>query len=445
MNFSDIGLPFLLAFLIGAAIGIEREVNEKSGEYQQKPSATLGLRTFSLVSVLGAIVGALIPSFLLIGVTLTAGFIALLLFFYFHEVAKTQDHGITTEIALLYTFIIGLLLILKVIPIQMTLALSIIVMLLLSQKQLIKQKMQAITSSELNAFIAFAMIAIAVLPFLPNITYSLKEIPGIGDLIKNAKLESNELLSIELINPFKLWLYVALITGVDLIGYILQRLLGRKCGWILASIAGGFVSSTATTQSLAQQSKKSKNVNSLVSAAVLANVVSFVQIGILILPLNISLFISLVPILLLMLVSGIVITIYYLKKEQRQSEDSNAYETSKKIINLKGALVFVGLFLLVNLFSKIGLLLFGEGGLLLTTGLGAMVGLDAVMINIAQLTTSTITITLASIAFIIANSVNLSAKIMYSYLLGTKEFTKKFGLGMAIIIILSIIPLFIKF
>lgn len=439
-----IGYRILLAFLIGAAIGLEREVNEKSGVYGKKPSAVLGIRTFSLVSVLGAIVGvfslSLMPLALLIGLI----FFSLLSIFYVLDVKATNDRGITTEVGLLYSFIIGLLLTTDVLPVQITLAISVCVLLLLSQKDFIKSTVQKIRTSELNAFISFGIIALSILPFLPNQSYSALDIPGLKDLFQNAGIIQTKLLTTDLINPFKIWLYVALITGVDLVGYIFEKTLGKKKGWLLASAAGGFVSSTATTQSLAKQSVAQKRVNHLVAAALVANVVSFIQVAMLLIPINIAFVFKLIPVFILMIVVAVAALLYFLHfPEKKITRERQQLKKEVKIIDLRAALTFAGLFIIVSIISQVALVLFGNNGFLVTSALGAIVGLDAVMINTAQLVGKNIDVTTATIAFIIANAVNLGAKTFYSYTLGAKLFTLKFGLSMAAIILASILGFFI--
>ena len=430
---------FILAVAIGMAIGIEREMNEKKGEHNDKPSAILGVRTFTLVTLLGGVVGVLYPSFLPLALLLGAAFFVLLIVFYMQDVALTKDPGITTEIALIYSFIIGTLLTLNVISIQLTLAITVVVLLFLSQKDFIKKSVRNIQHNELNAFISFMIIAIVILPFLPNTSYALQDIPGIETLLKNFGI-SSEISSISLINPFKIWLYVALITGIDLFGYFLERISGSKKSWLIASIAGGFVSSTATTQSLAQESKTIKQSNHLLSAAVASNTVSFLQIAILIASLNPAFFINLLPILISMIIAGLLSFFYFIYKEKKTPiPDTPLQKETTNIINLKSALTFAGMFILISIISKLALELLGEGGFLITTGLGAFIGLDAVMINTSQLAGQTIALPLALGAFIIANGVNLIAKTCYSYFLGSKEFTVKFGLSVLLIIAGSIV------
>lgn len=437
-----VGLKLFLAFVLGAVLGLEREVNEKNGTYEDNRSAVLGIRSFSLIAVLGAIVGVLYVKFMAIALLLGGAFFVLLMLFYFIDSQKTKDYGITTEVAVIYSFLIGLLLMLEVLPIQVLLALTVVVILLLSQKRKIKNVVEDIKSKEVNAFISFAIIALVVLPFLPNTSYALADIPVLKDLLGNFGVNVQKIANIDLFNPFKLWLIVALVTGVDLIGYVLERMVGQKRGWLLASAAGGFISSTATTQSLAQESKSQSKMNHLVAAAIVANMVSFVQIAFLIAALSTVYLLSLLPVLGCMIVACIVLLFYFLKSQDHSNKSvvkkDEVKSQAKEIINLSGALKFTGLFLLISIISKIALEFFGNSGFLAATGIGALIGLDAVMINTAQLVGKNIEVQLGVFAFILANFVNLAGKTAYSYAMGTREFAFKFGVSMAIVIGVSL-------
>jgi uncharacterized membrane protein (DUF4010 family) len=263
---------------------------------------------------------------------------------------------------------------------------------------------------------------------------------------QNLGVQDAKLLAIELVNPFKLWLIVVLVIGVDLIGYVLERVIGSNKGWLLASAAGGFVSSTATTQSLAQESKHRHRINPLLSAAILANLVSFVQVAILIALINSMFLVKLLPILGLMLVAGIGVLLYFLFLDREDSKTIDQKEVHKKenekIIDIGAALKFASLFLAISIFSKITLELFGNNGFFIATGIGSLIGLDAVMINTATLADNQITYQIAGFAFILANAVNLFGKSFYSFVMGKKEFAVKFFISMVIIIVASIFGLF---
>ncbi len=72
-----------LAMALGAVIGLEREVNKKkAGEYHDKPSAIVGLRSFSFIAMLGAIVGLLYANFIGLSLVIGGAFLILLLSYY---------------------------------------------------------------------------------------------------------------------------------------------------------------------------------------------------------------------------------------------------------------------------------------------------------------------------------------------------------------------------
>lgn len=445
MDIFSVATTFFLSFVLGAVIGLEREVNEKDILPEKgKPTALIGLRSFSLITALGALVGFLYIKFIGLAILIAAAYFALLVVYYILDTQRTKNPGLTTEVAMIYAFLIGVLLASKIIPVQLTLALTIVVTLLLSQKKKIKNVVEDIKKSEINAFISFAIIAIVILPFLPNTSYAVADIPGIKSFLENVGIKATTIIHIDIINPFKLWLIVALVTGVDFIGYILGKTLGQKKGWLLASAVGGFVSSTATTQSLAQESRDTTRVNPLVSAAILSNIVSFFQIAVLIGALNALLLAKLIPMLLFMIIAGMAALIYFLRIKEKTSKHVKEKNESKpsSIIDIGVALKFAILFLAISIISKIALELFGNSGFLAATGIGSLIGLDAVMINTAQLAGKQIDFQLAGWAFILANAVNLTAKALYSFTMGKKEFAVKFLISMVGIILASTAGLF---
>lgn len=438
----DWPLKFILSFVLGAVIGLEREINEKKvvkGEAKTK-AAIIGLRTFSLVAGMGTLVGLFYPTFPLIAVLGASILFLLILVYYIFDSWKTLDLGFTTELALIYSFVIGFLLAVNVVPIQLIIALTVVLVLLMSRKEDIKNLVEEIKQTEINAFISFAILAFVILPFLPNKNFALSDFGNTNEILKNVGINLNQFANLQLFNPFKLWMIVVLITGVDLLGYILERTIGSKRGWLIASLAGGFVSSTSTTISIAQESKHNKNLNSLLAAAVFANFVSFIPITFLLITLNPALFINFfIPLLSIFIASGCLGFYFYFqaKKEKVDSIDKHQVQTSHNIFDLVSALKFVGIFLLVNIVSKVALELFGNTGFLIASAMGALPGIDAVVINTASLAGSQVSFGVAVWALILINSVNLLAKSVYSFLQGSKAFAFQFFISMLIIISVS--------
>lgn len=441
MDIVQMGSRIILGFILGAVIGLEREINEKkTSNFQRVATATLGIRSFSLTTALGVIAGIIHTQFVQLALLIGAAFFFLVLIFYYLDSNSTEDHGFTTELAAIYGFVIGLLIGTNIVPAQLVIAITIIVILLLSQKTKIKDVIEDVNKSELNAFISYAILAAVIMPFLPNTNYSIADLNGLSTFLKNISVPISKVLEIDIINPFKIWVVLVLITGVDLISYTLSRILGKKKGWIITSILGGFVSSTSTTQSIAQQSKKTQHNNHLVAAAVVSNMASFFQIAFLIGLVNGNFFIQLWPILGAMILMSAVIVIYFLKKREKinQTTDDTVKEEIT-IIDLSAALRFVGLYLGISILSKIGLVFFGNNGFLILVAIGAMIGLDAVMINTSQLAGTRVSYDVAVSAFIIANTVNLAAKSIYCRIAGSKLFSKKFTFSMALIILSSFV------
>ena len=83
MNGFEIATSLFLSFVIGAVIGLEREINEKkSTGNATHATAILGIRSFSLIAVLGAVVGLLTKTdFLPLALLIGSGFFLLLLIF----------------------------------------------------------------------------------------------------------------------------------------------------------------------------------------------------------------------------------------------------------------------------------------------------------------------------------------------------------------------------
>lgn len=184
-------------------------------------------------------------------------------------------------------------------------------------------------------------------------------------------------------------MYVALITGVDVAGYILERTLGQKKGWILTSLVGGLISSTATTYSLARESKQSKISKLLVSAAILANLASYLQIAALMAALNLELFIRALPALGLIMLSGVLVCTFLLLHRSKDDAKANAQgnreraAATKHLFSFYPALKFVGLYLLISIVSKVAYNLFGTTGFIVSIGIAALTGMDAVTVSLA--------------------------------------------------------------
>ncbi len=435
-------LKLLVSLLIGGAIGLEREIHEKHDEELKKENeiadiAFIGIHTLSLTTALGTIAGLVYHDHFSIFLIITIAFGILLAIHYTVSCILTRDIGITTEIATVYSYLIGIAIGVELFPITLILGITVFLMLLLSSKNTIKNAVNNIRRRELQALISYAIISLVILPSLPNEAFTVGSIPYFSEMLTYFRINSANWKDLEIINPFTTWLVVAIFTGVDVLGYILERTLGQGRGMAISSMVGGFVSSTATTQTLAVQSKKSKAVNQLTAYALMATFASFFSVSLLLLPINPRFFIGILPTLFILIVGFGIASYVFLRFNKKKNAEEFKKDESNHIFSLKPALIFALLYVSIKLISKISLQLFGEGGFIATSAIAAFSGIDAVSINIAQLAGGTINMQLAVLTFIIVNAVNLIAKTALIFFQGSRELAIKYGVTIAIIIAAS--------
>ncbi len=439
-------LKLFLATLLGALLGLERE----SSGGRSSSTAVSGIRTYALISLMGALAGVFFNSqarnlFLVTAITVCGLIVA----YYVVGSLITKRSGITTEISLVFTFLLGVIVMTEVLSIQIILALLVVVLLILSMKARTKRLMLGITPQETESFISYAIIALVILPFLPNRGFHLQDIPTLVTILDGYNIHLGALATIEIVNPRKLWFIVALVTGIDVFGYILGRILGNKKSFTMASFVGGFISSTSTTQSLAQQSKRSPValVHTLLGAAVAANLASFFQVFLLVAPLNPQWLVRLTPILLIIIVAAVVVSIFFLTKKQPEATNGEAEKAGeqKRIFSLVSALKFALLLTSVKLATKVCLAIFGQSGFLISSIIASFAGLDAIIINLAELAGKLITFKTAVLTFVLVNATNLLSKTVYSFIQGNRKFAVKFGAAMAVIIGSSLVGYVILF
>lgn len=432
----DIILPvkFVISLLLGAALGLERESHEV--EEKGTSATALGVRSFSLITLLGSVTGALWAGFMGMALVVAISFFILLIVYYIVNVYFTRDIGLTTEIAVVYAFTVGFALTSGFITVQLSIALAVVLLLILSRKKYIKQLVVGVQRHEINAFISYAILALVILPFLPDTSVTVGSIPMISTFLKSVGIDGSAFKQVELINPFNIWVVVALITGIDVAAYVLEKTIGQR-GWLVASFIGGLISSTATTQSIAQESKKNSRAGQLTASAVFSNLASFIPLIILIASLNPVFFITTVPYFFAISAVSIIIGMYYFRKRDHATDTNNDFsvQDTVEIFSLGPALKFAAVFLIIKLVTKLSLIVFGSSGLYVTAAIAALTGMDAITITIAGLVGESISPQIGLQVFVFANSINLSAKGVYAYLQGSRAFARAFANEVLIVIL----------
>ena len=244
------------AVACGLLIGIERGFNLRD---VRDHSRVAGIRTFTLLGVVSGIGGLLGSQ----GQELTAGALitgaaAILALGYANRPDLETRTDATSPIAGIATLGLGFL------AGSGNAALAIVgatlVTLLLALKREVHRLIGRLDEEDVKALARFAVIAGAILPFLPSGSYG-----PYGAW-----------------NPQKLWLVVVIVTGFSFLGYVANRIFGTRHGTIATAVIGGLYSSTAVTQSLAQRLGSRRTAGSETAGIALASAVMFVRVLILV-------------------------------------------------------------------------------------------------------------------------------------------------------------------
>lgn len=428
-----------VSILIGAAIGLERQ----SGATQQAPG---GIRTFSLISLMGAIGGVLYISGASLLFAFITGFVSLLILAYYIIYSlMSKQLGFTNEIAVIFTYILGFLVTTSALPLQVVVAIFVVVLLILSFKSKVNKFVKKISRNETEAFISYAIIALVVLPFLPNTAVHVSDIPFLQTILSGYQINLGTFGDMEIFNPRNIWYIVALVTGIDVFGYLLGRLFGNKRSFILTSVVGGFISSTSTTQAMAIKSQKNGVINHLVGAALIANMASFFQVFLLVGPLNSSWLVKITPTLIIIILTAAILSVFFLLKKGQAEKDNNitdpAAEKKGKVFALAPAIKFALILIGVKFITKICLAIFGNSGFIVSSMIASLAGLDAIVINLADMAGKVISFQTALLTLILVNATNLAGKIVYSFILGKKAFALKLSVSLAVVVAISFIGL----
>jgi uncharacterized membrane protein (DUF4010 family) len=397
MDFADI-YPFLIAILIGALIGTERQRRM----VEDKVRGVAGLRTFILIALLGSLCSALAQhygsGFAIAGM---AAFTVLVSVGYATSVSALGRVDFTAAVATVVTFALGML---AGFPEStlLAVALSIITTWVLATRTITHRYVEALNETDLLDTLKMGIIALVIYPFLPQETLDPWGV----------------------LNPRQVWLFVVMVSLIGYVGYILIRILGAERGLSLTGILGGLVSSTAVTTSMAGQVKENREMlPSAIFATAIASCTMFLRILFIVLILNRSLFFALLIPLLLMTLVGFALSYMWMRKSSPPGRDFNVKDPFRIIPALK----FGAFFAFILVISKLANVYFGEAGIYAAGIVSGLADVDAITLTMASLVGATLSSNVAVTAIILAAVTNTLVKLAIAYVLGTREF----GLGMA--------------
>jgi uncharacterized membrane protein (DUF4010 family) len=248
----------LISLGLGILIGLEREYHRRQ-ESGERAIVIAGIRTFPIIALCGTLLAiitrlagypdstipvAILPYLSLLIPLALLGFIllALVMFYAKHQLELT---GLTTPVAVIATFILGVLVGFELWIVSVICCVAIT--LLLVSKRKLHAFASVLTESELMSALGFISIAFILLPLAPN-----EPLFSIFNL--------KWMLSI-----------IVFVSIISFISFLAMKRYGISKGILFSSMLGGLINSEATTASLSYQVKRK---NELLGIVILGVVVS---------------------------------------------------------------------------------------------------------------------------------------------------------------------------
>ena len=347
--FKDLGI----ALGIGLLVGLQREWVD---------SRLAGIRTFPMIAILGVLCGTLAVTF---GPWIfPTGLLAVALLIVVGNAARIQrgegDPGLTTEMAILVMYVLGVAL-----AAGYTTAVVVTgggVAVLLHWKRPLHDVVDRIGEADAKAIFRLSLIALVILPLLPNRTFGPYGV----------------------LNPFNIWLMVVLIVGISMGAYVAFKLFGSRSGTLVAGVMGGLISSTATTVSLSRRSRSAPPVAASAAVVIMiASTIVFVRVLLEIGLVAPSLLPAAAPPIAIMMASMIAVSAILYRSSREIL--SHAPEEREPPSELGAAIAFGLLYAAVLLGVAVAKANFGQAGMFAVAGLSGLTDMDAITLSTAQL------------------------------------------------------------
>ena len=386
-----IGLGTALA--IGLLIGVERGWEKRK---LKEGKRLAGLRTYGLTGLMGGASGLLAEHF---GVQafgfVFLGFAAAVIVSHALQQRVSDDISMTSLVTMLFVFLLGSLATAG--QITPSAAAAVVTAMLLRYKDFLHTLISKLEKRELHAALQLLLISIVVLPVLPN--------QGYGPW--------------EALNPYEIWLMVVLISSVSFSGYFAMKFSGTNNGVLLAALAAGMVSSTALTLHYARLSKMQPGIVNILSSGILiACGTMFPRVVLVSSIINPQLFEVLIFPMSVMMVITFSSAVFLWTRAV-----GNAPKELTQLINpleLKTALIFTALLVLVIMLGTTATKLFGESGVYLLAAVSGFADVDPINLTLSRMSRFDLSEQVAVMGIVIASSSNTIVKAGLAVMVGCK-------------------------
>ena len=389
-------VAIVVAAVGGAAVGVERQWSgHASGEHARFG----GVRTFTLLGAVAGLAGWLAAQQMVgVSIVLMASAAGLVVAGYLAASHTAVDA--TTEAAGLV--VVGAGFAAGLGAVTAASAVIAVTTLLLVEKSELHALVGRINNEELRAAALFGVMAVVILPLLPE-----------GPM---ARLGG--------IKPRELWLLVLLFSALSFTGYLARRIFGADRGYKLTGLLAGLVSSTSATLTFGRQSRSEPDLATpLAIGTVAACTMMFPRVLVALLVLNVDVARAALPYAAPPLILGACV-LGFLRRGQPapigRSELSNPLQLGPA---LQMAVTFQVVLLAVTWTRQ----QFGAGGLLASGAVLGLTDVDALTISMAKSALDGVTAHIAAQAIAIGMLVNCVLKSVVAVTLGARPFGRLVG------------------
>jgi uncharacterized membrane protein (DUF4010 family) len=393
-------LNFATAVGIGLMIGLEREHTKGVGS-KRRPA---GIRTFALAALLGAIAEHLGGVPLLTAAT--AGVMVLAALSY--EGTRERDPGLTTEVGLIATPLLG-----GLAMSDMSLAAGIgaaTAAIFAVKAPLHGLAIRLLTDAEVADGLIFAVATLVIWPQLPD----------------------RYLGPLEALNPHSIWFLVILVMGLGGCGHAATRALGTRFGLPIAGLASGFVSSTATVGSMAGRASREPTIlKAAVAGAIFSTVATFVQMGLVLATVSIPTLFLMAPALG---AGALVATLYgFIFALRAATPEGSADGDPERAFSVVAALGLAAMMAVMLVIAAALRNVFGETGVAVGAVVAGLVDTHAAAISVASLTAAgKATPQEAVLPILAAMTSNVATKIAMATGVGSRDFVVRVTPGLIV-------------
>ena len=341
-----------VALGLGLLVGLQRE---------SAASPLAGLRTFPLVTLLGATCALLSAG--TSGWVLAAGLVAVAAATAMGNAARLRlpspEPGITTEVSLLLMYALGAYAVLGHRAVAVVIGGTVAV--LLHFKATLHGAVKRLGEGDLRAVMQFVLLALVVLPVLPDATFGPYAV----------------------FNPREMWLMAVLIVGLSLCGYIALKFFGERAGIVVGGLLGGLISSTATTVSWSRLTRgRPETARAAALVIVIASTVVYGRVLAEIAAVApVFLRVAAPPLLLLAAAMAVSAAVLWLRTRGETPVTAEGQQPA----SLKTAFTFAALYGIVLLAVAVVNDRFGAQGLYAVSAISGLTDVDAITLSVSRL------------------------------------------------------------